>query len=172
MIHIIFPKPEDAEAIVRMAYETPNAEAGITREDIEYLYKDAFTEEKLNLSKNRIIHPPAGESFFIAKDDERVVGTCRVWLYKNNNELQAIYVSPLYQRQGIGKMLWEKALEIIDSAKDTVVYVVAYNEKAINFYKKLGFLDTGKRRVEERRKMKSGNNMEEIEMIKPAEKKK
>ena len=168
MIKIVFPKPEDAEGIQNVFYKSwldtyPNEEIGITIDDVEHWYKDAW-QEKLNKLRSRIINPPENQSLFIAKDGDLVVGVCRIVKHPDKNQLQAIYVLPEHQRKGIGKMLWNKALEIFDSNKDTIVQVAIYNKKAIDFYKKLGFVDTGKRFSDEHFRMKSGTIIPEMEL--------
>ena len=82
----------------------------------------------------------------------------------DKNQLQAIYVVPEYQRKGVGKLLWKEAQKYFDEGKDIVVEVATYNSNAIAFYKKLGFVDTGKRFSDEKFKMKSGNLIPEMEM--------
>lgn len=63
-------------------------------------------------------------------------------------------------------MFWEKCLSFLDKNKETIVQVATYNEKAISFYKKLGFVDTGKRFTEERFVMPiSGSKIPEMEMV-------
>jgi len=169
MIEIVFPKPEDAEAIQMVFYKSwldtyPNKEVGITIDDVEHWYKDDWNG-KIEKQRARIANPPENQSFFIAKDGDNVVGVCRIVKYPDKNQLQAIYVLPDQQRKGIGKMLWDKALEILDPSKDTIVQVADYNKKAIEFYKKLGFVDTGKRFSDEHFRMKSGAIIPEMEMI-------
>src|SRR3989344_862020 len=167
-IKIEFPKLEDAEAIQNVLYKSwldtyPNDKVGITIDDVEHWYKDAW-EEKLNKLRSRINNPPENQSFFIAKDGDNVVGVCRIMKHADKNQLQAIYVLPDHQRRGIGKLLWDRALEIIDPSKDTIVQVADYNKKAIEFYKKLGFVDTGKRFSDEHFRMKSGAIIPEMEL--------
>ena len=53
-------------------------------------------------------------------------------------------------------------------AKDTYVDVAEYNQRAIDFYTKLGFVDTGRRHQEERFRMKSGAIITEMEMVRKA----
>lgn len=72
---------------------------------------------------------------------------------------------PEYQGLGLGRVLWEEAKKIFDSQKDIIVHVASYNNKAINFYKKLGFVSTGKIFFDERFKMRNGAIIPELEMI-------
>lgn len=58
-IKIVDPVPEDAEGTVNVYYKTwldtyPNEELGITREDIENSYKDAFKLEEIDKLKDKI----------------------------------------------------------------------------------------------------------------------
>ena len=46
-----------------------------------------------------------------------------------------------------------------------IVHVASYNERAINFYKKLGFQSTGKIFLDERFKLRNGAIIPELEMI-------
>lgn len=71
---------------------------------------------------------------------------------------------PEYQGRGIGKMFWNEALSFFDKDKDIFVEVADYNLNAINFYRQLGFVDTGKR-FPMRINFKSGAIIKEMEMI-------
>ncbi|HYD91952.1 MAG TPA: GNAT family N-acetyltransferase [Flavobacterium sp.] len=160
---------KDVLGIRKVFYETwlvtyPNEELGITRDDIEDRYKDAFTKEKLKKQEDQIKNLPANQKLLVAKDADKVVGVCRIIKHEDKNQLQAIYVLPQYQGKGIGKMFWNEALRFFDKDKPTFVEVATYNTKAIEFYKKLGFSDTGKRIHDENFRMKSGNILPEMEM--------
>ncbi len=162
--------PEDAEGITTVLYKTwlatyPNEEAGITVEDIEESYKDAFSPEKIQQQQEKIAHSPESVHRFVAKDGEKVVGVTTLNITEHANHLKTLYILPEYQKQGIGKMLWEQILPILDSSKDTILEVTVYNTNAIEFYKKLGFIDTGKVSVYEGFRMKSGSPMKNTEMI-------
>ncbi len=167
-------KPEDARGMQEVFYKTwlntyPNVENGISVDDIEDRYKNAFTDETINKRAERILHPPEGETVFVAKEDEKVVGLCFVEKYPEKNQIQAIYVLPEYQGKGIGKKLWSEAKKVFDAGKDVIIEVATYNTQAIEFYKKLGFVDTGKRWRDEKFKMKSGTTIPEMEMVIRAE---
>lgn len=75
---------------------------------------------------------------------------------------------PEFQNKGIGTMLWSKAMEFLDPQKDTVVQVADYTQNAINFYTKLGFVDTGKRTPQESGRFKSGAIITDMEMVRKA----
>lgn len=164
------PKAEDARAVAEVFYKTwlatyPNEEHGVSVEDIEERYKDAFTEESIGKRAERIENPKDGEATLVARDGESVVGVCNVSQDEKSNHLNAIYVLPEYQGKGVGKLLWQEAQKHFDPIKDTVVSVATYNDSAINFYKRLGFEETGKTFVRERHRMKSGVGIPETELI-------
>jgi ribosomal protein S18 acetylase RimI-like enzyme len=170
-VEIIKATPEDIVGIQEVFYKTwldtyPNEEVGITIDDIEDRYKDTFTQEVLNKRAEQIANPPEGHTLLIAKEDKKVIGLCRIIKSKEQNRLQAIYVLPEYQGKGIGKQLWNEALNFFEKKNAIVVAVASYNKNAINFYKKLGFEDSGKRREDEKFRMKSGALIPEMEMIK------
>jgi ribosomal protein S18 acetylase RimI-like enzyme len=175
-IQIAAPTPADAEGLQRVFLETwldtyPNEEAGITRTDIEDHFKDALTAETLQKERLTLANPPDDKRrYFIAKNDERVVGVCGATLFDDFNKLGVIYVLPEFQRQGVGFKLWQAVEPFLTNGKSTIVHVASYNDKAIAFYQKLGFEDTGKRFTDERFRMKSGSVLPEMEMILRADK--
>ena len=168
-IEITDASPEDVVGMREVYYKSwletyPNEEYGITKDDIEDKFKVSSTAESIKKRAENIESLPESEKMFIAKDGNRIVGVCRVLRRPDKNQLQAIYVLPEYQEQGIGKKFWAKAQDFFDNEKDTIVQVATYNTNAIEFYKKLGFEDTGKRFEEERHRMKSGSIIPEMEM--------
>ncbi|MCH7622694.1 MAG: GNAT family N-acetyltransferase [Nitrospinae bacterium] len=168
-IKIELATSEDVRGMQDVFYKSwlatyPNKEHGITVDDVEDRFKDLFTEEVLAKRAKRIINPPEGETLFFAKEGDKIVGLCRVVKSKKNNRILAIYVLPKYQGQRVGKLLWKEAQKYIDPEKDTLLSVATYNSNAINFYKSLGFEDTGKKFTEERLRMKSGAVIPEMEM--------
>jgi hypothetical protein len=48
---------------------------------------------------------------------------------------------------------------------ESTVEVATYNSNAIAFYKKLGFIETGRRFTNEKTRMKSGSIIPEMEMV-------
>jgi GrpB-like predicted nucleotidyltransferase (UPF0157 family)/ribosomal protein S18 acetylase RimI-like enzyme len=163
------PKPEDARDIQEVFYKTwldtyPNEEAGITVEDIEDKYKDVFTDEAIQTRAEKITHPAEGQTMFVARDGSKVVGFCRVIQEEDRSKLSTIYVLPEYQGKGVGRSLWNDAQNVLDKSKDIFVEVATYNTNSIEFYKKLGFEDTG-RRFNDVIPMKSGATIPEMEMV-------
>lgn len=169
-IKITVPQIEDVRGSIEVQYRAwlatyPNKEIGITVEDIEDRFKDAFTGERLQRRERLINNPEPNEKIIVAKDGGRVVGMCSGIVEEDKNQLQAIYVLPEYQGAGIGTRLWEEMSKFFDKNKDIYVEVADYNEQAISFYKNLGFVDTGRRFQDEQFKMKSGAVLPEMEMV-------
>lgn len=161
--------PKDAYAIQEVFYKTwlttyPNNDAGVTVDDIEDQYKDAFTEERLQKIQEDLLNPKKEKTLLVARCEGKVVGVCRIIRRSDKNQLHAIYVLPEYQGKGIGKLLWTEAQNYFDQDKDIVVEVATYNTNAIAFYKKLGFMDTGRRFSDEKFRMKSGALIPEMEL--------
>jgi len=134
----------DESGIIQLLKETwlatyPNKEYNITREDI--LKKDWGSKERFEKWKKIIAENGKNGVFnFVAKDGNKIVGFCQVVKEKDYNELKIIYVLPEHQGKGIGKMLANRAISLLDFSKDTIVEVVKYDKGAIEFYKKLGFV--------------------------------
>ena len=142
----------------------PNAEIGLTVDDVEDWYKDRYDEEKLQKRREQIANPIDGQTTLVAKDDDKVVGVCRVTKSPDHNQLYAIYVLPEYHRRGIGTAMWDRVQQHLDPTKHTIVEVATYNTKAIDFYEGLGFLDTGERKSDPKFTMKSGATIPEMVM--------
>ncbi len=169
-IYIRDVQPEDAEGVINVLHKTwldtyPNEELGISREDIEDSYKDSFTEEALGKQRKKFEHIPKNEKRVVAKYGDMIVGVATMVRNENNNEFRTIYVLPEYQGRGVGKMLWEEVKDFCDPSKDTIVDVADYTTKTIEFYKKLGFVDTGKRFVDERFRLRDGKTFSEMELV-------
>ena len=171
MITIKKPTKEDVKGIQQVFYETwletyPNKEAGVTIEDIEEKFKDRFSEKFIQKRTEAISNISKNQLFLIAKDENAVIGLCKAEKRESVNDLSAIYILPNYQGKGVGMMFWKKVKKFFGNKKDIIVHVATYNSQAINFYKKLGFIDTDKRFTDEKHRMPiSGVFIPETELI-------
>jgi N-acetylglutamate synthase-like GNAT family acetyltransferase len=96
----------------------PNRKAGISERDvIEKFAKRARLEQR----RSQLRSLSENERFFVAKEGNRVVGVCSAKKDADKNELQSIYVLPEYQGKGIGKLLWQKAMEFFDKSLPVVL---------------------------------------------------
>ena len=109
-------------------------------------------------------HIPKNQKRLVAVYEDRVVGVTTMIQREEYNQLQTIYVLPEFQGKGIGKMLYAGAVRFCDTSKKLIVQVATYNNTAIAFYQKLGFVDTGKRFQDERFRFKSGAIIPEMEL--------
>ncbi len=62
-------------------------------------------------------------------------------------------------------MMWAQIVKFLNTEKETVVHVSSCNDKAINFYKKLGFVIVGSFFFDEKHKLDNGAMIPEIEMV-------
>jgi ribosomal protein S18 acetylase RimI-like enzyme len=162
--------PEDALGINTVLYHAwlstyHNEELGVTKEDIEESYRDTFNEDNIKKKQEILKNTPENKKHIVAKRGNDIVGVATMVRNEDNNQLKTIYVHPDYHRKGIGALLWNEIKKFADPNKKIIVQVATYNDQAINFYKKIGFEDTGKRFTDERFRMKSGAIIPEMELI-------
>lgn len=170
IVRKVFPEdiPETQEVFYKTWLATyPNAEIGVTIDDIEDRFVDRNDPERIQKLKDRVRGLADSERFLVCEIDATVVGVCRLVIDAEKNKLQAIYVLPEYQDRGIGTMFWAEALKFFDPKKPISVCVAIYNAGAIAFYKKLGFVETGKVFHEERLRMKGGAIIPQTELLIP-----
>lgn len=156
--------PADSEAINRLYHNTwvftyPNEELSVSKEDIEDMLKSTLLVETIEAHKKWLSKLPSDIKVLVAKDGESLIGFCYVKRGddQSNNKLRAIYVSPALQGKGVGTLLWAEAVKFLNPSKETDVELVAYNKSAMHFYERLGFVDTGKRIIDnEDFRLKSG----------------
>lgn len=163
--------PADAEGIAHVVVTTwlstyPNEELGISKEDIQERTKSRQTPEEIEKTRQRITEGKTNQKTFVAKQGENVIGFCSVTKEPEFNQLKAIYILPEYQGQGVGQKLWTQVLDFFNDNKNKIIVQVAtYNQQAIDFYKRLGFKETGKNFSDERFRMKSGSIIPETELV-------
>lgn len=66
---------------------------------------------------------------------------------KGASEIYAIYVSPEYWTRSIGTQLMRKIEEAIPSPSEVTLWVLAQNQRAIGFHRKLGYKLDGAEKV-------------------------
>jgi GNAT superfamily N-acetyltransferase len=107
----------------------------------------------------------ASEISLVAKENGKVVGVCRVIRREDKDVVEAIYVLPEYQRLGIGSAIWREIQKLLDPTRKIIVQVATHNTDAIEFYKRCGFRDTGKRWEETKFRLRSGTAIPAMEML-------
>lgn len=99
----------------------------------------------------------------LAKDGDKVIGFIGFGNSRENlsdtGEIYGLYVLEKYHNQKIGYKLLKQALELLNNYRDIVLWVLKENEKAYNFYKKVGFVSI------DQKKVNLGSEIVELKMI-------
>ena len=123
--------------------------AANTEEDMKKYLEENFYLEKLTAELNN----PNSE-FYFAKFGNNIVGYLKLNFGQSQTELQddkaleieRIYVLKEYHGKKIGQLLYEKAIQIARQINAHYVWLGVWeeNSRAINFYKKNGFVEFNK----------------------------
>jgi diamine N-acetyltransferase len=119
---------------------------GNTEENMTKYLGEGFSIEKLTTEMN-----DKNAAFYFATIDEKVIGYLKLNIGQSQTELQddkgleieRIYVAKEFHGKQVGQLLYEKALEIARHNKSDFVWLGVWEEnpRAINFYKKNGFVE-------------------------------
>ena len=120
----------------------PDPSIGLTREDIEAVKIDA--PEKLVKWEKAIEDQGEGKRIWVAREGGKIIGYSVAEKTPEVHELRAIYVLPEHHGKNVGKILMDAALEWLGNERDVVVWVFTHNKRAIAFYRKCGFQESGK----------------------------
>jgi len=150
----------------------PNKKARITLEDIKGKFKDDdMLEGKRKIEESKKRYGDKSKQSWVAEEDGKIIGFCIAGNEKGKNRILAIYVLPKYQGRGIGSELITRAFKWLGNRKAIYINVVEYNLNAISFYKKCGFIETGRSGAfDSAAELPSGKILPEIELIKPERK--
>jgi len=123
-----------AEAIVRYALlSDAGAIAAITAE---------YAREGIMLERSAENVIENIRNFFVAEHQGEVVGCCAVAFYTSGlAEIRSVAVLPNYKRRGTGRLLVEKAEEILKEEGVKEVFVLTLNP---HFFGKLGYSEIKK----------------------------
>ncbi len=145
----------------------PNAEAGITEEDIRKRIEGEHGElvpEKIEQWKNGIEATGEKRATFVVRDDGKIVGFVAPGTIEGQKRIGALYVLPEAQGKRIGSKLLQKAVEWHGRREDIFLHVASYNQNAIDFYKRNGFEVTG-RPIKDDMAKSDEKEIPEIEMV-------
>jgi ribosomal-protein-alanine N-acetyltransferase len=105
---------------------------------------EVFDKSSFALSKNNFYYHIKKSRLFVAKQDEVILGYVLLLLRKNSKKVRiySIAVSKKNQGKGVATFLLENAF--LNAKKNDKQYITLEvnekNEKAINLYKKFGFM--------------------------------
>ncbi len=141
------PETDDAIELATMHNQSwldtyPNDEAGVSLEYIKERVAGRLTEKGLTRRREYIERTITDSTYFlrIAKNEAgKIVGFIDGFLKDDKYELAGLYTDKDTHGTGLGLKLWETYQEWVDSSKVIWLTVVAYNDRAISFYKKIGF---------------------------------
>jgi len=137
----------DIKGLQRIGRETFAASFGAenSASDMQKYLDENFNTEKV---KSELENPDA--EFYFAETDQQIVGYLKIntgntqteTSIENALEIERIYVLAPYQGQGVGRLLFDKALEIAKSKAVENLWLGVWekNLKAIRFYEKNGFV--------------------------------
>lgn len=142
---------EDLETIQKIGKETfleTFSEANSEEEMQRYL-EESFATDRIRSELN---HPDS--AFFIAWEEGDPIGYLKVNTGGAQTELQdeealeieRIYVKSSHHGKKVGQLLYDKAIEIAKQKKKKYIWLGVWeqNHRALEFYKKNGFVEFGK----------------------------
>lgn len=148
-IHMKKCTAEDVQILQEIGYETFNETFSHQNkpENMKAYLDSAFTIEQLE----KELSNPFSQFFFVQVHDE-VAGYLKVNINdaqseemgKDTLEVERIYIRSKFQKQGLGKHLLQKAIDIAHECHKKKIWLGVWekNENAIAFYKKMGFVQT------------------------------
>jgi ribosomal protein S18 acetylase RimI-like enzyme len=120
-----------------------------SEEEMQNYLDKSFASEKLTSELNN-----PDSRFFIAWEEDLPIGYLKVNTGKAQTELQdessleieRIYVKSSHHGKKVGQVLYEKAVEIAQEEKKKSLWLGVWEEnlRAVNFYKKNGFVEFDK----------------------------
>jgi diamine N-acetyltransferase len=141
---------DDIQELQEISYETFNdtfKDQNSPENMTAYLEK-AFTLEQLE----KELSNPSSQFFFVNINNE-VAGYLKVniddaqseEMGNESLEIERIYIKTKFQKHGLGKYLFNKAIEIAMECSKRKIWLGVWekNENALAFYKKMGFVQTG-----------------------------
>lgn len=150
-IQIVACTIRDWDTLRDISYQTfdETFRPGNTHENMEAYLSQAFTEEKLKSE----LQNTNSEFHFIYLHD-RLAGYLKVNIGdaqtedmgRDALEIERIYIKNDFQKKGLGKQLYNKALTLARNYRCSKMWlgVWEHNPNAIEFYEKMGFKSVGK----------------------------
>ncbi len=145
---IVLNEIEQLQKIGRQTFQETFSESN-SEENMKSYLEEGFSSEKLITELNDI-----NAEFYFAKLDNEVIGYLKLNFGESQTELkdhkaleiERIYVSKEFHGKNVGQLLYSKAIEIAKDKNVNYVWLGVWEEnlRAINFYKKNGFVEFDK----------------------------
>lgn len=141
---------EDVNQLQDISYKTFNEtfKDQNSPENMKAYLEKAFTVEQLEKELSN-----TSSQFFFMYVNHEIAGYLKVntddaqseEMGKEALEIERIYIGNSFQKQGLGKHLFNKAVEIATTLNKKKIWLGVWekNKNAIAFYKKQGFVQTG-----------------------------
>ncbi|MES2239308.1 MAG: GNAT family N-acetyltransferase [Bacteroidota bacterium] len=139
---------EKLQKIGRQTFYETFSESNSEQNMIDYL-EEGFSKEKLTTELN-----DENSEFYFATIENEIIGYLKVNFGESQTELkdskaleiERIYVSKEFHGKKVGQLLYDKAIEIAKQKKIEYVWLGVWEEnlRALNFYKKNGFVEFDK----------------------------
>ena len=141
---------EDLSRLQEISYETFNEtfKEQNSPENMEAYLEKAFNRKQLETELSQ-----RSSQFYFVEIEGETAGYLKVNTDEAQTEemgdealeIERIYIRSPFQKQGLGKYLFNKALEVAMEQNKKKIWLGVWekNEKAIAFYKKMGFVQTG-----------------------------
>jgi ribosomal protein S18 acetylase RimI-like enzyme len=133
------------QQIGRQTFSETFAESNSAENMAKYI-EEAYSYEKLSAELNN-----PNSFFYFAMLDEKVIGYLKINMGESQTELkdndaleiERIYVLKSFQGKKVGKMLFDKAIEIAKEQQVAYVWLGVWekNKRALQFYSKNGFVE-------------------------------
>lgn len=161
--------PDDAWGIQNLTIEASSGMyklCGWSEEETRRHFPEDKTKEAVERLGKNIANFTDSDILFVAKDeDDKIVGCCLAEKQDKLNRIEAVYVTEDFQGTGLAQKLYSMAFELLNPENPTTLDVFSLNEKAVKFYKKMGFVETGKKFFDKRFKDAKEGMLEITEMI-------
>ncbi|WP_282142529.1 GNAT family N-acetyltransferase [Cytobacillus oceanisediminis] len=141
---------EDLSRLQEISYETFNE---TFKEQNSPENMEAYLEKAFNLKQLETELSQRSSQFYFVEIEGETAGYLKVNTDEAQTEemgdealeIERIYIRSPFQKQGLGKYLFNKALEVAMEQNKKKIWLGVWekNEKAIAFYKKMGFVQTG-----------------------------
>ena len=150
-ITIIRVKPKELDQLQEIGKLTflETFSAGNTEENMRIYLEKGFSIEKLTSE----LYDQNSEFYFAVNGQKAIAylklnyGAAQTELKDPHAvEIERIYVLKAYQGKGIGPLLFDKAIKIAKTKNSDYIWLGVWEEnlRAINFYKKIGFIQFDK----------------------------